>query len=48
MAAEVRPIRWRGGVLELLDQRKLPAREVYVTCRGARDTARAIKTMVVR
>jgi methylthioribose-1-phosphate isomerase len=48
LAAEVRPIRWRGGVLELLDQRKLPAREVYVTCRGARDTARAIKTMVVR
>jgi methylthioribose-1-phosphate isomerase len=48
LAAEVRPIRWRGGYLELLDQRKLPTREVYVPCRGARDTARAIQKMVVR
>ncbi len=46
--AEVKPIRWRSGRLELLDQRKLPAREIYVPCRGARDTARAIRPMVVR
>ncbi len=46
--AEVRPIRWRKGRLELLDQRKLPAREVVVELGGARDTARAIRSMVVR
>src|SRR6266849_2434756 len=32
----------------MIDQRKLPAREVYVRCRTAADVARAIKTMVIR
>ena len=32
----------------MIDQRKLPADEVYVTCRTANDVARAIKTMVIR
>ena len=32
----------------MVDQRKLPAREVYVRCRTAADVARAIKTMVIR
>jgi methylthioribose-1-phosphate isomerase len=45
---EVTPIVWRDGKLLLLDQRKLPAREQYLMCRGARDTARAIRSMVVR
>jgi methylthioribose-1-phosphate isomerase len=48
LPAEVRPIRWRAGRLLLLDQRKLPGREVYVSCRSARETARAIRGMVVR
>ncbi len=48
MAAEIRPIIWRKGRLLLLDQRKLPAHEVWVECRGARSTARAIRSMVVR
>ncbi len=48
LPAEVRPIRWQAGRLLLLDQRKLPARETYVACRGARDTALAIRRMIVR
>ena len=32
----------------MIDQRKLPATEVYVTCRTANDVAKAIKTMVIR
>ncbi len=46
--AEVRPIVWKAGRLLLLDQRKLPGREAYLTCEGVRDTARAIRDMVVR
>jgi methylthioribose-1-phosphate isomerase len=45
---EVTPIVWRDGKLLLLDQRKLPGREQYLMCRGAKETARAIKSMVVR
>lgn len=47
-AAEIRPIVWSGDRLLLLDQRRLPQRESYVACRGARETARAIASMVVR
>jgi methylthioribose-1-phosphate isomerase len=32
----------------MVDQRKLPTREVYVHCRSAAEVARAIKTMVIR
>src|SRR5262249_51663955 len=32
----------------MVDQRKLPAEEVYVRCRTAAEGARAIKTMVIR
>ncbi|MDR1988595.1 MAG: s-methyl-5-thioribose-1-phosphate isomerase, partial [Acidobacteriaceae bacterium] len=32
----------------MIDQRKLPAQEIYVRCRTAADVARAIKTMVIR
>jgi methylthioribose-1-phosphate isomerase len=44
----VEPIRWRGDRLELLDQRLLPGKTVYVTCRTAAEVARAIRDMVVR
>jgi len=44
----VEPIRWRGDSLELLDQRELPGKTVYVTCRTADEVARAIRDMVVR
>ena len=32
----------------MIDQRKLPASEVYVTCKTASELAKAIKTMVIR
>ena len=32
----------------MIDQRKLPASEIYVSCKTAQDVAKAIKTMVIR
>src|SRR3954452_25056930 len=37
-----------GDVVVMIDQRKLPASEVYVHCKTAAEVARAIKTMVIR
>ncbi len=44
----VEALRWRGDRLELLDQRFLPDKTLYVTCRTAVDVATAIRDMVVR
>src|SRR5438552_3240712 len=44
----VEPIRWREGMLQLLDQRKLPGEELWVTCRDAHEVAVAIRDMIVR
>jgi methylthioribose-1-phosphate isomerase len=41
-------IDWQDDVIVMIDQRKLPASEVYVTCRTAKDVAKAITTMVIR
>ena len=41
-------IEWRPDAVVMVDQRKLPAEEVYVSCRTAAEVARAIKTMVIR
>jgi methylthioribose-1-phosphate isomerase len=41
-------IEWKDDSVVMIDQRKLPASEVYVTCRTANDVAKAIKTMVIR
>ncbi|MGI8672341.1 MAG: S-methyl-5-thioribose-1-phosphate isomerase [Luteitalea sp.] len=41
-------IAWQDDAVVMVDQRKLPTREVYVTCQTPQDVARAIKTMVVR
>jgi methylthioribose-1-phosphate isomerase len=41
-------IEWKDGVVVMVDQRKLPAKEVYVACRTAKEVARAITTMVIR
>jgi methylthioribose-1-phosphate isomerase len=35
-------------VVVMIDQRKLPAREVYIRCKTAPEVARAIRTMVIR
>ena len=48
MSSAVEPIRWKGDRLELLDQRLLPGKAVYVTCRTAAEVAQAIRDMVVR
>ena len=41
-------IEWRTDSVVMIDQRKLPASETYVTCKTATDVAKAIKTMVIR
>jgi methylthioribose-1-phosphate isomerase len=41
-------IAWSDGDIVMVDQRKLPATEVYVTCKNVSDVAKAIKTMVIR
>jgi methylthioribose-1-phosphate isomerase len=41
-------IDWKGDAVVMIDQRKLPTAEVYVTCRTAAEVAKAIKTMVIR
>ena len=41
-------IAWQGDDIVMVDQRKLPATEVYVTCKSAADVAKAIRTMVIR
>ncbi len=41
-------IDWDDGEVVMIDQRKLPSKEVYVRCRTAKDVARAIRTMVIR
>jgi methylthioribose-1-phosphate isomerase len=41
-------IEWTDDAIVMVDQRKLPAQEVYVRCRTAQEVARAIRTMIVR
>ena len=42
------PLRWRDGVLEVVDQTLLPARLTYVRLRNVGQVCAAIKTMKVR
>lgn len=44
----VQPIRWQENVLQLLDQRRLPAETVWLTYDNSDHVAIAIKDMVVR
>lgn len=44
----IRPIRWQGGSLQLLDQRKLPFVVEYVECRESHQVSQAIRTLIVR
>ena len=41
-------IEWQGDTVVMVDQRKLPAQELYVRCRTAQEVAKAIRTMVIR
>ena len=44
----IRPIRWTGEALELLDQRKLPFAVEYMRCADSDEVASAIRDLVVR
>ena len=44
----VRPLRWTGEALELLDQRKLPFATEYLCCRSSDEVADAIRALAVR
>ena len=41
-------VEYRDDCIVMIDQRKLPGAETYVTCRSVPEVAKAIKTMVVR
>ena len=41
-------IEWQSDAVVMVDQRKLPGREVYVTCKTPKEVARAIRNMVIR
>jgi methylthioribose-1-phosphate isomerase len=41
-------IEWQGDTIVMVDQRKLPAQEIYLRCRTAQEVAKAIRTMVIR
>ncbi|KGI78173.1 S-methyl-5-thioribose-1-phosphate isomerase [Oleiagrimonas soli] len=44
----IRAVQWRGDVLRLLDQRRLPAEESWLECRTAAHVRDAIADLVVR
>jgi len=44
----VRAMHWREDRLDLLDQRRLPHEEIWLSCRTAAEVAAAIRAMVVR
>ena len=41
-------IAWDGDDIVMIDQRKLPGREIYVRCKTGNEVAKAITTMVIR
>jgi methylthioribose-1-phosphate isomerase len=45
---EVTPLRWEGGTLLVLDQRRLPAEESWVGCTTVEQVADCIRTLTVR
>ena len=44
----IRAVQWQGDHLRLLDQRRLPADEVWVECRTAEQVTQAIRNLAVR
>ncbi len=45
---ELRPVRWSGDHIQILDQRRLPREERYLECRTPAAVASAIRTLAVR
>ncbi len=48
MNNKILPILWCDGILKILDQRELPACEVYIDCKSVDTVADAIRTLAVR
>lgn len=48
VVAEIKTIAWEDGRVLMIDQRKLPQKEVYVVCSHYRQVIAAIKKMVIR
>jgi methylthioribose-1-phosphate isomerase len=48
VTAEIAPLRWEAGGLLVLDQRRLPAEEVWIRCESAEQVAGCIRTLAVR
>ncbi len=44
----IRTIEWKDDSIVMLDQRLLPAQEIYRTCTGYREVSDAIRDMVIR
>jgi methylthioribose-1-phosphate isomerase len=44
----IRPLRWTGSTLDVLDQRKLPFATEYLSCETSDDVASAIHALAVR
>jgi methylthioribose-1-phosphate isomerase len=44
----IKTLEWTSDGVRFIDQTRLPAEEVYVTCRDYREVGEAIRTMVVR
>ncbi|MEA2271642.1 MAG: methylthioribose-phosphate isomerase [Solirubrobacteraceae bacterium] len=44
----IKPLRWVDGALEILDQTRLPAQEVWLRCATAEDVAQAIERLEIR
>lgn len=47
-AGGIRPIKYKDGVLRLIDQRRLPTEELWLEYTGYQEVAEAIRSMVVR
>ena len=47
-AGGIRPIRYKEGVLSLIDQRRLPTEELWLDYQDYQEVAEAIRSMVVR
>jgi methylthioribose-1-phosphate isomerase len=48
VTAEIAPLRWEDGALLVLDQRRLPAEEVWLRCESVEQVADCIRTLAVR
>jgi methylthioribose-1-phosphate isomerase len=46
--AMMETIQWTEAGVVMIDQRKLPQQEIYLTCRTYREVAEAIRTMAIR